>query len=87
MTTLKEVVDYASTSMADAYHVLTGATDIDDDVRAAVLDAASVLQYKLNITIRVGRPMLTCPCDGAGGKALYRIGRTGDRHRCGTHGL
>ena len=52
MTTLKDVADHANVSMADAYHVLTGSTDVDNETRAAVLESAGALQYQLNITIR-----------------------------------
>ena len=45
MTTLKDVADHANVSMANAYHVLTGATDIDNETRAAVLESVGALWF------------------------------------------
>jgi DNA-binding LacI/PurR family transcriptional regulator len=52
MATLKDVAERASVTMATAYEVLTGSTEIEDTVCAAVMAAASGLNYQLNITIR-----------------------------------
>src|SRR5258708_28985350 len=52
MATLKDVAERANVSMATAYEVLVGTPDIEDVVCAAVIDAATALNYQLNITIR-----------------------------------
>jgi len=52
MATLKDVADRANVSMATAYEVLSGSSEIDDQVCAAVIEAAQALNYQLNITIR-----------------------------------
>ncbi len=52
MATLKDVADRANVSMLIAHQVLAGLADTDDGTRAQVLEAASALNYQLNITIR-----------------------------------
>src|SRR4051812_45925874 len=52
MATLKDVADRAQVSMAAAYQVLTGSTDMDDQTCASVLAATESLNYQLNITMR-----------------------------------
>lgn len=52
MATLKDVAENANVSMAVAYQVLTGGTEVDNDTRASVIASAEALNYELNITIR-----------------------------------
>ena len=52
MATLKDVADRAQVSMAAAYQVLTGSTEIDAQTSASVLAASESLNYQLNITMR-----------------------------------
>jgi DNA-binding LacI/PurR family transcriptional regulator len=52
MATLKDVAERADVSMATAYQVLTGSTDVDERARAQVAAAADSLGYQLNITIK-----------------------------------
>src|SRR4051794_36658459 len=52
MATLKDVAELAQVSMAAAYQVLTGSTEIDDKTCASVLEASTALNYQLNITMR-----------------------------------
>ena len=52
MATLKDVAELAQVSMAAAYQVLTGSTEIDDKTCSAVLEASTSLNYQLNITMR-----------------------------------
>jgi len=52
MATLKDVAELAQVSMAAAYQVLTGSTEIDDKTCSAVLEASTALNYQLNITMR-----------------------------------
>ncbi len=52
MATLKDVADRAQVSMAAAYQVLNGSTEIDAQTCASVIAASESLNYQLNITMR-----------------------------------
>jgi DNA-binding LacI/PurR family transcriptional regulator len=52
VATLKDVAERANVSVPEAYHVLTGSSQIDAQVREAVIQAAEALDYRLNITIK-----------------------------------
>lgn len=52
MATLKDVALRANVSVPEAYHALTGSSDVDASIRAAVIQAAEALDYRLNITIK-----------------------------------
>jgi DNA-binding LacI/PurR family transcriptional regulator len=52
MASLKDVATLANVPIATTYQVLTNQSDADDATCAAVLSAASTLNYELNITIK-----------------------------------
>ncbi len=52
MATLKDVAEQAQVSMATAYQILSGESEVDDETRALVVGAADALKYQLNITMR-----------------------------------
>ncbi len=52
LKTLKAVADQAQVPLLTAYHALSADIPVDPAIRRAVLDAADVLRYRLNITIR-----------------------------------
>ncbi len=52
MATLKDVAEQADVSMATAYQVLSGSTEVDHETSALVRKSAAALKYHLNITIR-----------------------------------
>src|SRR5215813_13380558 len=52
MATLKDVALRANVSVPEVYQALTGSSEIDESIRAAVIQAAEALDYRMNITIK-----------------------------------
>ncbi len=52
MPNLKDVALRANVTVPEVYRALTGSAEIDERIRAAVIEAAEALDYRLNITIK-----------------------------------